>query len=159
MNFYRRFTSLRSASARVILRENSLRGHEALLPATQRPSLVVKILSINRSHSSLVLHRYRSPVVSLCNTSRFGPSKTQVKLQSSFLRKPARQPGSATSVKFAPRFLGNPCLFPSFSPFSTRLISTFHRTGMMVWASEYDFDPKVTNCVTQRMFLPPQCCV
>lgn len=146
-----------SSSSMGILRESSL-------------PLVVKILSINRTlyHSSWALHRYRSTssfstsirsiVASLCNHHLCGRN-----FHKSFASRYAST-GSAsgfadqgpllltgingTSVRSNPRLVGK---FPSstncFPPHSsaTLLISTFHRTGMMVWVSDYDCDPKVSE--------------
>lgn len=142
MNLYQRFTSLASAPTRVILRQRSSRAGEAL-PTVSCPLRVVKILSINRPHLSSVLHRYRSIVASsLCNSENF----SQLPERSFRGGTDRRNTSSRTCVNFVPLSWGNPRNY-LLTLFSTRLINTFQRAGMMVWVTDYDFDPKVTNPV------------
>uniref|UniRef100_A0A8D8BXQ7 Pyruvate kinase n=3 Tax=Culex pipiens TaxID=7175 RepID=A0A8D8BXQ7_CULPI len=147
MNPYRRFTRAASGSVRAILRES-----EALLS----PSTV----SIKQSHLSVALHRYRSSSSSspsrcrgrprswaLCNLKsgvlNFGTFDGQhpgVAAAAAFRRLSVKSLPSLEPVRLPYSGLCHP--FLSFFSTTQRLISTFHHAGMMVWVSDYDFDPK-----------------
>lgn len=156
MNPYRRFTRAASGSARAILRES-----EALLS----PSTV----SIKQSHLSVALHRYRSSSSSsspsrcrgrprswaLCNLKSgafVGQQHPGVAAAAAFRRLSVKSLPSLEPVRFPYSGLGHP--FLSFFSTTQRLISTFHHAGMMVWVSDYDFDPKVIQSPEQRSRIP-----
>lgn len=143
-----RLLTLSSASARgspLILRKSS---NEAAATHSSA-SLVVKILSINRTlHSSSALHRYRSSIVAfgpLCNHHlKFFHKSVASRTVAIDNPSAPEQPNLPGINGISVGFLGKVQFY--HSPFSsssaTRLISTFHRTGMMVWVSDYDIDPK-----------------
>lgn len=166
--FFRRQICAASSSTTTTLPPPSL----LILRKSSLP-LVAKIVSIYRTlhHSSSALHRFRlssslalSPIVaSLCNHSpcvrnfhKSVASRSVVVLPTAGSTADCRHllplgTSGTTSVRSISGFAGKhstPYLFLPFSSFSsTRLISAFHRAGMMVWVSDYDCDPKVSELV------------
>lgn len=151
-----RYRLLSSLSARrdstLILRENSNEA-AATHSSSSSSSEEVKILSINRTlHSSSALRRYRSSSVAfwpLCNHLSLRNFHGSVASRTAAAAGQPNPPGtSGISVRNLGKVQSSyhcPPIFVSSSSSATRLISTFHRTGMMVWVSDYDVDPKVRN--------------
>lgn len=165
---------LRSAAAAAAASSSSSPSSRRILRESSLP-LVAEILSINRTlhHSSCALHRHRSTsssfslsiaiVASLCNhsslccdrnfhkfvvvASRFAPGFARQQVDQGLLVGLF----GTSSVRASSSLLGkslpspSPYCFPLSPSASTRLISTFHRAGMMVWVSDYDCDPKVSQ--------------